>query len=119
MIAPLAFLIVSLAAYRLTRVVTTDTISDPFRDRVYRWAWNDDETVEIVDDQGRKVRAPTPRAGWRTWVYGLVSCPLCFGVWVSAGTYSAWRWWDTGAVRAVIAAFAVAGLQCFLAAKED
>jgi hypothetical protein len=32
--------------------------------------------------------------------------------------YAAWRWWDTDAVHAVIAIFAIAGLQCFLALKE-
>ena len=60
-----------------------------------------------------------PRAGgMRTYINELFNCPLCLGVWVSAATYSAWRWWDTEAVHAVIVIFAVAGAQCFLALRE-
>lgn len=118
MIDAVAFVVVALAAYRLTRIVTLDTISDPFRARLHRWAWNDDDPVEGVDDEGRPAFFARPRAAWRTWVDGLVTCPLCLGVWVSAATYAAWRWWDVAPVRAVIAIFAVAGLQCFLASKE-
>jgi hypothetical protein len=106
-VSALAYALVALAAYRLTRVVTTDSISLAARDRLFLWAW--DDTDEIV----------VARAPWRTYVYELFTCSWCLGVWVSAAVYSAWRWWDAEAVRAVIAVFAVAGAQGFLASRRD
>lgn len=56
-----AFLVVSLAAARITRVITTDSISDPFR--------------LFVSDRVQS-----------DWVDTLLSCPWCMGFWVSLAT---------------------------------
>lgn len=106
-------IVVALAAYRVARLVALDTISLPFRERLFSFAYDEEHPVE---GDGEWVAAP--RAGWRTWLYDLFTCPLCVGVWVSAGLYAAWRWWDTDPVRAVIVVLAVAGAQCFLATRE-
>lgn len=114
----LVYVLLAFAAYRLTRIVTTDTISLPFRERLYRFAWSDEDGTVETREKG-KVLVPKARAAWRTYLYELLTCPLCLGVWVAAGVYSAWRWWDTDAVHAFIAIFAVAGAQCFLQMRED
>ena len=63
---PLAFLIVCLAAARLTRLVTDDTITEPLR------VWASDRRV----------------------LYELVTCPWCIGFWISLGCVAVW--WTTG-----------------------
>jgi hypothetical protein len=59
---PLAFVIVSLAAARLTRLVTDDTITEPLR------VWASD----------------------KPFVYELVTCPWCIGFHISVACVSVW-----------------------------
>jgi hypothetical protein len=108
------WVVVALAAYRLARIVAEDAISDVFREHVYEWAW--DEQVDVV--MGQEVATPVARAAWRTYVYALVSCPLCLGVWFAAGLYVVWRWWTWMPAQAFVIVLAIAGLQCFLATRE-
>ncbi len=65
------FVLDGLAAYRLTRLVTTDRVSEPVRDRL--------------------VGHP---------VFGFVGegieCDWCVGVWVGAGVAAAGKWWPAG-----------------------
>jgi hypothetical protein len=117
-VSVLAYALVVFAAYRMARAIAVDDISLPFRDRLYAFAWSDEEG-EIEERESGPVLIPKARAGWRTWIWSLFTCPLCIGFWISAGLYCAWRYWDTEAVRVVIAIFAVAGAQCFLATRED
>lgn len=108
----LAILVVlALATYRLTRVVTTDSISDGFRAAVYRFAY--DDAAAVIDEQTKQFVA-APRAPWRTWLYALFSCPHCLGVWVGIGVYCAWRW-GSDAALAVLAVAALTGAQSALA----
>lgn len=108
MIGWFGFVVVALASFRLTRALTTDKISLPWRDRLYDFAWDDDHPVEVPNTLPTAYE-PAPRAPWRTWAWTLFTCAWCLGFWVAAGLYSAWRWWDTDAVRAIITVFAVAG----------
>lgn len=102
--AALALVIVALASYRLTRIVTADSLTYEFRQRAYRWAWSDEG------------EAPTPRAAWRTYAYELTTCSFCLGVWVSAGAYAAWRWGpEWGRTGLVIAA--IAGAQAYISSR--
>ena len=77
------------AAYRLTRLVTTDAITQPARDAVAdRWPGSHLDT--------------------------LINCPWCTGVWVAAGVQAAAllapRWWRPTARGLALAAIAgVAG----------
>ena len=127
MIGWAGFVVVALASYRAARIVATDTISDAFRDRVYRFAWADPDDPRYLDLGPAPGEAhvvgdrilPKPVAPWRTYVYGLVSCPLCIGVWIAAAFYVAWRWWDWMPVRALLVILAIAGVQCFLATRQD
>ena len=77
------------AAYRLTRLVTTDTITEPMRD----WVAN---------------RAPNGR------VDTLVNCPWCTGVWVGfavqvARTVAPRAWSPVARALALAAIAGVAG----------
>jgi hypothetical protein len=120
---PLAVVVVlGLAAYRVTRVATADTLTAPLRARIYDWAWIDPDDNgpayqarrDMLEAEGRDTRdgtVPLPRrGGLRTWIYALIDCPHCVGVWVSLAAYSAWRWGGDTAY-AVLAVAAVAGAQ--------
>jgi hypothetical protein len=78
-VTPLAFVIICLAAARLTRLVTEDIITEPLRE----WA-----SIKPA------------------WVYDLITCPWCIGFWISLGCVAVW--WTSGD-RAVwlLAPFAV------------
>jgi hypothetical protein len=106
--------VLALATFRLTRVVAVDSISLSFREVLYHWAW------VFVNGDGQPVREgelaadARPRAPWRTWMYTLVTCQQCLGVWVGVAVYSAWRWGGDVAL-AILAVAAVCGAQSFLA----
>lgn len=98
------------AAYRITRIVTDDTISLPFRDRLFDWAWR-------AEDDSVVARAP-----WRTWAYTLFTCSWCFGWWVSYAVLALWVWGvqdGMGVLRYLILGAVVAGGQGFLASRSD
>ena len=102
--------VLALAAFRLTRLATTDTITDPWRGWLFRWAWD----AENPTDDGDGHMVPTARAGWRTWAWTLATCQWCLGVWLALGVYAGWRWGGDVA-RAVVVVFAIAGAQGALA----
>ena len=64
--SPLGFVVVCLAAARITRLVTDDTITEPLR------VWASD----------------------KRFVYGLITCPWCIGFWISLVIVAVW--WTTG-----------------------
>lgn len=114
MLPPLAIVVVlGLAAFRITRICTTDTISDPIRERFYRWAW-DEENPQIIGERPNQQIAPRPRAAWRTWLYELATCQWCLGVWWSVAVYCAWRWGGDVALS-ILAVLAIAGAQGMIA----
>lgn len=100
----LPLILATFAAYRLTRMVTTDLITEPLRRRVWaRWPdedtlYPDDGTVsQDTDDPGLGTTARGVRVfydgegdwpGWRpvspTLVGYLVGCDDCCSVWTSA-----------------------------------
>lgn len=101
--------VLALATFRLARLIAADTITAPLRDRLTRWAW----TIETDDETGLAIDAK-PRAPWRTWVYELLTCQQCLGVWVGVAVYCAWRWGGDVAL-AILTVAALVGLQAFLA----
>jgi hypothetical protein len=64
----------ALAAFRLTRLVIEDTITEPLRQRVKHRAMRE------VDSPGTAAKVET-----------LLSCPWCVGFWVSCGVVAARR----------------------------
>jgi Protein of unknown function (DUF1360) len=98
-----AVVIVGLAVFRVARLITADSITDPMRDRLYVWAWRD-------DGHGHQ----TPTAVWRTYVYELIRCPHCVGVWAAAGAY---LWWEFLWTPPIYVA-AIAGVASLLASAQ-
>lgn len=85
----------ALAAFRLTRLATEDTIGRPFR--------------HAVIDRAERI---SPKAG--EWAEELVTCPWCIGFWIACGVVVARR----AAPRAwapVAEAFALSGVTGLLA----
>lgn len=82
MIVVLTFLLLTLASARVTRLITTDSISFPIRQRI------------------------TKRLGTDHWLTYLIHCPFCTSVWVSLGanvmwvlaTSVSWIWYLPGAL---------------------
>lgn len=63
--------VMSLACYRITRFVVTDTLWDGWRRRLHS-----------------KVLGAYPRV-WRDKIHELLTCPFCLSVWVAAGLVAA------------------------------
>lgn len=108
--------VLALASYRATRLMTDDTLTLPLRDRLYRWAWDDEHPVANRETGQLE---PRPRAPLRTYVYELVTCSWCLGVWVAALLYVLWRWSSWAPVRYGIVVLALAGAQGFVASRRD
>lgn len=90
--------VVSLAAYRLTRLVTSDKLTAPQRQAVQRWAL----TRRMAERHSLKLD-------------DLVGCNYCAGWWVTVLVLVAWR---TRAGRPVVRAFAAAGAASLLSAVD-
>lgn len=69
----LLFVLAALSTWRLTRIITGDTISEPYRDQLRA----------VVPDDRPWYRS---RAGY---LLNLVECPYCMGVWLGAA-FAAW-----------------------------
>lgn len=104
--------LLGLAAYRATRIVTADSISESWRTWLYRQAW---------EDQG-PAADPAPRSVLRTYIWEGFTCPFCVGVWcalVLVTMWVGWPWshWHGG--RWLLLALAVAGVQAFVHSRKD
>lgn len=110
-----AVAIIALASFRATRLVVTDSILAGPREWLYLWAWDPEHPVDFNGTAAASPRKEGRGGALRTWVYDLLTCPWCLGVWMSAASYAAWRWGhDVG--RSLVVVAAVAGLQGALAA---
>lgn len=93
------YLILGFAAYRGSRAVALDSITEPFRDWLsYRWGG---------------------RGSWRGKAVEFISCGWCAGFWVSAITYGVFinatgRANDASIPLHFLLWWAVAGLQSLL-----
>lgn len=109
----------AVAAYRITRLVTSDTFGDRLRDAVIRWAY-DDPTAEMVE------QGVADRRGWQDYAHAdddppkvaeLVTCPWCAGVWVGFGVVAARRL-APGLWGPVARALAVSAVAAQIAVRE-
>lgn len=121
------------AAFRVTRFFTADSLMHAFRSRLYRWAWVEPDEADLYRlsyamqtgsmDGVDECVDPMPRqGGLRTYVYELLTCAWCLGVWVSFAVVAFWAWvvLDGVAVDAyLVTGAAVAGAQGLLAARGD
>lgn len=70
-----------LAVFRLTLLVTRDTITAGVRERLRRRAF--DETPTVSSASLREEITPPFHAAAR-WLHQLVTCPWCISVWIAA-----------------------------------
>jgi hypothetical protein len=130
--SPALLLVAALAAYRLTRLWTTDTLPPLPRVRatIERWAgerWSPAVRLEM-HRRGLLPRTPDEVAAdqYTVDLYDgepplakLATCPWCSGFWISAGVVlassllPAWLWWP---LAAALALSAVAGL---ISSRDD
>lgn len=92
---PTDFAVDALAAYRLTRLVTTDTITAPLRERARWWSTTGSPAVQPLPGE----TSPRP------WVEELLGCSWCIGVWAAFAVRVLPRW-----VRRSLACAAAAGI---------
>lgn len=95
MISPWLAIIATLAAARVTRAITRDSLTQPLRTRVVN------------------------RLGIDSRLSELLQCDWCTGFWVALLTVgAAWQWGDHGWVQALLAGLAAAHVIGWLATKE-
>lgn len=110
----------ALAAYRITRLISADTITQPLRVRVIRFAYEHrDGSVGAVfenapDDEWDERPGNDPDA---PKLATLVTCRYCVGVWVAAGVTLA-RWWFPRQWEPVARGLACAGAAVLIAGLE-
>lgn len=66
----LTLTLLTLATWRVARLIQLDNIFDTPRDKFFTWLCNN--------------------PGWRTWLADLLSCAFCLTVWVGLGAN---LWW--------------------------
>ena len=115
----LLLVLMSVAVYRITRLITTDTFPPILwvRDRV-AGGWRDAEEyekpTEVIDGVPSVYNK---RVRWSpNWLAELITCPWCTSAYVSAGVTAA-VWATTGLPLPVLVWFAVWGAGALIAAQ--
>lgn len=94
----------SLAVYRLTVLLTKDTITAPFRERL-GLPWSHPG-----------IPGPPPYAGVRWMAFSWLSCAWCVSVWLAAGVVALTRF-APGAWQYAGMALALSGVAGYLAER--
>ncbi|MFD1705655.1 DUF1360 domain-containing protein [Siminovitchia sediminis] len=103
----LEFVLFGMAAFRLTRLIVFDQITDwmrrPFMDK-----------VEEINSEGETEVYFLPKeSGLRGWLGALLSCYWCTGIWVTAGMFLA-RTYTPLLYKPMVIIFAAAGLAALI-----
>lgn len=115
----LELLVLALASYRITRLITVDTIlghypgevpGDPDKRGTFIRGWLD---RRFYDSNGADL-GPI-----RGWLGALYSCPWCMGVWVSAALWYAATQTTWSFVEPVCVIAAIAGAQGYIASRMN
>jgi hypothetical protein len=97
------FFVLAAAAFRLTRLVIKDTITEDIRERICGRT-----------DDGQML----PKYHYRPKLDELLHCPWCIGFWVGLLTAVAW-WADDGVTLAVSLPLALSAVTGLVAARLD
>lgn len=110
LIDPWWFALLSLAAYRVYRLLAEDTILDKPRRRLLRLGtWQDDDGEEALPDEYRE-----------EWAI-FITCPYCAGFWISGIAlllYSVIIEWH-GVLAFLVTWFATSAVVAFLAKLDE
>ena len=116
MIDPFSFIILCLAAYRVTRFLVKDSLIGMGDDS---GSWLSVKVDKFAyDAQG------LDRSSIRGRIGDLLTCSFCLGFWVSSGLLAAWTWsWPWGQGQQfqiwVATAFAIAGVQAYISSRMN
>jgi hypothetical protein len=111
--------VAALAVYRLTLLVTADTVTEPWREQVIRRA-NERK-------HGPRSEVAEGSLAWDSWaatdphwLAALVDCPWCASMWLAAPVTVASYWWaGTAAWWAVCGTLAGSAAAGYLATKAS
>lgn len=109
----LAFIIISVAAYRITRFFTFDSLMG--------FNLTSDSKISVRVDRFAYDEDGSDRSWWRGKIGDLLGCPFCLGAHISWILVCLWFrvWpWELG-VDGWIYAFAVMGVQAFLSSRSN
>jgi len=102
MIDGFSFILLALAAFRLTRLLVYDQITAFIRRPFHR------EVEETEPDGSVVTYIEIKGKGLRSWIGELLSCYWCTGIWCAAFLIGIWYLWPTVAEIGIII-FAIAG----------
>lgn len=98
-----AFIVVALAVFRLTRFFVFDSLVGAHPDSKSKFSRSLDRWAFTQDAKGDD----------RSWLRGkvgtLLTCPWCFGFWITVAVAAAW-FWGPDPVRWAIVVFALAAV---------
>jgi hypothetical protein len=97
------FFLLTLGAYRLTRFVGWDSITEPARALVTGRHETGSGKDARDTDKGRKTRRYRPK------VDELLHCPYCVSWWLCVAGFLAWQWWPH-AVEVLAVPWAASGI---------
>jgi hypothetical protein len=117
------FVVLTLAAYRLTRLAGWDEFPLAAKTRAWvtglRWVPDEADQEIVLPGKSPGSEVPTVRPAYdRPIIAHLVSCPFCIGAWISFAVYGAWL----GGGRITLIAltpFAISGAVGLLAKNLD
>jgi hypothetical protein len=84
----LVLLILALASYRFTRLITTDTITNGLR----KWLALHATTLFKNANKGEWREVDKEKFFLWRWLYALTSCDWCVSVWTGAATIAGWKY---------------------------
>lgn len=109
---PFHLLVLSIAVFRATRLVTSDTISEPWRDRLRQRSHRTFHRQEIDGTVVATRLDERDDRPFSLWAWKLVTCPWCIGLWISAFAIGSYLTWGAAVldVAYVLSSSAVAGV---------
>ncbi len=109
MLEPWAFIVVGLAAFRLTRFFVYDSLVGSNLESGSAWSRRLDTLVYTAEGKDRSFL--------RGKIGDLLVCPWCLGFWLTVATWAVWRT-ENEPARLIVQLFALAGLAGLVAATQ-
>lgn len=111
----IAVVVAALAGYRLARLVAVDSITESLRVRLSEWAYRTPEPPE--EPPGKLTRGMRGRR----YIYELLSCVHCVGVWITIplSLVLSCQLIDASWIVHLAIAVAAAGLESYMASRAE
>ncbi|MFI6326584.1 DUF1360 domain-containing protein [Nonomuraea sp. NPDC050556] len=83
-----AFVLVTLASARLTRLLVADTVTEPLRRAVWRLVGGEVPPALLEPITHFVARTAYTSVSARRWLWKLMNCPWCSGFWISLAVWA-------------------------------